>query len=76
MTPIIKVENLGKQYTIGAKAEPYATLRESLVKAARKPIDMLRGNGNQKTEQFWALKDVSFDVMPGEVVGIIGRNGW
>src|SRR5436190_13166306 len=75
MKPIIRVENLGKQYTIGAKAEPYTTLRESLVRTARKPLDMIRGNGKRTEEQFWALKDVSFDVMPGEVVGIIGRNG-
>jgi len=75
MKPIIRVENLSKQYTIGAKAEPYATLRESLVKAARKPIDMVRGNGKAEQTKFCALKDVNFDVMPGEVVGIIGRNG-
>jgi lipopolysaccharide transport system ATP-binding protein len=75
MKPIIRVENLGKQYTIGAKAEPYTTLRESLVRTARKPIDMFRGNAKRRDEQFWALKDVSFDVIPGEVVGIIGRNG-
>ncbi|MFL6466527.1 MAG: ABC transporter ATP-binding protein [Pyrinomonadaceae bacterium] len=75
MTPIIRVENLSKQYTLGAKAEPYTTLRESLVRAARKPIEMVRGNGRAEQSRFWALKDVSFDVMPGEVVGIIGRNG-
>lgn len=76
MRPIIHIENLGKQYTIGAKAEPYSTLRESLVKAVRKPIDRFRRNGTRVADsQFWALKDVSFDVMPGEVVGIIGRNG-
>src|SRR6478672_3456690 len=76
MKPIIRVQNLSKEYTIGAKAEPYGTFRESLVRAARKPIDLVRGNnGNDKKNSFWALKDVSFDVMPGEVVGIIGRNG-
>jgi|SRR5688572_10854215 len=75
MKPIIRVENLGKQYTIGAKSEPYTTLRESLVRAARKPLDMVRRNGKAENTKFWALKDVSFDVMPGEVVGIIGRNG-
>src|SRR6185436_19287237 len=75
MKPIIRVENLSKQYTIGAKTEPYATLRESIVRAARKPIDMVRRNGKAENTKFWALKDVNFDVMPGEVVGIIGRNG-
>src|SRR6478752_4713331 len=76
MKPIIRVQNLSKEYTIGAKAEPYGTFRESLVRAARKPIDLVRGNnGNDKKNSFWALNHVSFDVLPGEVVGIIGRNG-
>lgn len=76
MKPIIRVENLSKQYAIGSKQEPYATLRESLVNAARLPLNVIKGrskgNGNSS---FWALKDVSFEVKPGEVVGIIGRNG-
>src|SRR5262245_457036 len=74
MKPIIRVENLGKQYTIGKRSE-YNMLRESLVRAARKPIDLLRRNGKNGDLKFWALRDVSFDVMPGEVVGIVGRNG-
>lgn len=78
MKPIIHVENLSKQYTIGAKVEPYSTLRESLVSAVRRPIDIIRRRrdvGKSADTEFWALRDVSFDVMPGEVVGIIGRNG-
>jgi lipopolysaccharide transport system ATP-binding protein len=75
MKPIIRVQDLSKQYVIGAKSEPYGTFRESLVRAARKPIDMVRSRATAEKSTFWALKDVSFDVMPGEVVGIIGRNG-
>ena len=82
MKPIIRVENLGKQYRIGRREARYATLRESLVQAAVSPINRLRraldrnGNGSADSERhIWALKDVSFEVKPGEVVGIIGRNG-
>ncbi len=81
MKPIIRVENLGKQYRIGRREAAYATLRESLVGAARAPFDRLRRgfgrevNGYHASDRFWALKDVSFEVKPGEVVGIVGRNG-
>ena len=82
MKPIIRVENLSKQYRIGQLAATYATLRESLVQAAISPINRLRralnqnGNGSADSEShIWALEDVSFEVKPGEVVGIIGRNG-
>jgi len=75
MKPIIKVENLSKQYTIGGPAEPYSTLRESLVKTVKAPFNAFRNGRRNGNEQFWALKDINFEVTPGEVVGIIGRNG-
>ena len=74
MAPIIKVENLSKQYRIGEHREPYGSLRESLVRAAKAPFKRFR-NGHSQNNAIWALKDVSFEVMPGEVVGVIGRNG-
>jgi lipopolysaccharide transport system ATP-binding protein len=73
MTPIIQVEHLSKRYRIGGR-QSYASLRDSVASAVRAPLRRLR-NGKKPAETIWALKDVSFEVAPGEVVGIIGRNG-
>jgi lipopolysaccharide transport system ATP-binding protein len=76
MKPIIRVENLSKQYKLGADRKPYSTLRESLVESVKKPLNAFKRNaGNADANSFWALQDINFEVMPGEVVGIIGRNG-
>jgi lipopolysaccharide transport system ATP-binding protein len=75
MKPIIRVANLSKQFRIGERQTPYKTLRESLVRAVREPMKTLLRNPGGPEPTIWALKDVSFDVMPGEVVGVIGRNG-
>jgi lipopolysaccharide transport system ATP-binding protein len=74
MKPIIRVEGIAKRYRLGAEQNAYATLRESLTGAFRKPLRRLRGR-ESAGETLWALRDVSFEVAPGEVVGIIGRNG-
>ena len=71
MKPIIAVEGLGKRYRIGAQA--HNSLRDAVASLVRSPFRRFRTNGSGKT--IWALKDVSFEVKPGEVVGIIGRNG-
>lgn len=77
---VIQVEGLGKRYRIGRR-EGYLTLRDALVKAAKKPFWWISRNGSRvngisNDERYiWALKDVSFQVKQGEVVGIIGRNG-
>ena len=103
MEAVIKVQNLSKQYRIGAR-EGYRTFRETLVDAAKAPFVRLsgalsKGLGAKSEEQgaeshssnslpsalsskqslrsddlIWALRDVSFEVKQGEVVGIIGRN--
>ncbi|MDQ3799379.1 MAG: ABC transporter ATP-binding protein [Acidobacteriota bacterium] len=76
MKPIIRVENLSKRYTLGGAQTPYSTLRESLVETAKAPLNWVRRGGkSSEGETLWALKDVNFEVMPGEVVGVIGRNG-
>ncbi len=81
---VIKVDNLSKQYRIGVQ-KGYQTFRETLVDIAQSPFDCVKSflsnnskdnNSNlNKNHLFWALKDVSFQVKQGEVVGIIGRNG-
>ncbi|MBK9712998.1 MAG: ATP-binding cassette domain-containing protein [Kouleothrix sp.] len=78
----IRVSNLSKQYTIGGPQERYKTLRDTLAGAASAPFRRIKSTFQrsnvktfQRSDEFWALKDVSFEVRRGEVVGIIGRNG-
>jgi homopolymeric O-antigen transport system ATP-binding protein len=69
----IRVENLSKQYKIGV-ANRYDTLRDQLVDGF-KSLFRRNGRSTQGDDTFWALKDISFEIRQGEVVGIIGRNG-
>jgi lipopolysaccharide transport system ATP-binding protein len=73
----IRVENLSKRYRIGGRQERYKTLRDTVTDAALAPFQRLRRLGQPAPPQeiIWALKDVSFEVKHGEVLGIIGRNG-
>src|SRR5215813_10441870 len=75
MRPIIRVESLGKQFRIGAGQSQYKTLRESIVNAAQAPFKWFERNGKSEDRTIWALRDDSFEVMPGAAVGIIGRTG-
>jgi lipopolysaccharide transport system ATP-binding protein len=73
--PAIRVHRLSKAYILGHRHKRGRTFREMLVDVATRPLRRLRGEPDGATETFWALQDVSFDVQPGEIVGIIGRNG-
>jgi lipopolysaccharide transport system ATP-binding protein len=79
MTKAIEINGLGKCYRISQAGRGggyrYRTLRESLSDLVARPFRRGRGHSAGKTEDFWALKDVTFGVDSGEVIGIIGRNG-
>ncbi|HTA42773.1 MAG TPA: polysaccharide ABC transporter ATP-binding protein [Bryobacteraceae bacterium] len=84
--PVIQIEGLGKRYWLSRKQDrSYTALRDVISEGATKPLRMARamfqrGSKNSNVtlgdkEYFWALDDVTFDVRPGEVIGVIGRNG-
>src|SRR3954471_7475529 len=76
---VIRAEELGKCYRLGRR-QTYRTLRESLVSTAAAPLGWVKrpgrsGQADPGHASLWALRDVSFEVKRGEVLGIIGRNG-
>src|SRR6185369_7003445 len=78
MNAIVRVKNVSKFYRVGESNAQYETLRDVLARGLRSPFG--RSAAREKTngsspETFWALQDVTFDVSPGEVLGIVGRNG-
>jgi len=79
MPPILEVSHISKEYRLGKRSQQTETFREFLQRKIASPLAALqRSGGNAKQtgqESFWALRDVSFGVAQGEVVGIIGRNG-
>jgi lipopolysaccharide transport system ATP-binding protein len=78
----IRADGLSKCYQIGLRQERFrASLRETIVDSVKKPFQragrLVRGESvfDAETEEVWALKDVSFEIKRGEVLGVIGRNG-
>src|SRR4051812_30394487 len=75
MKPIIKVRGLSKRYQLGERQMAYATLRDKVADALRAPLKRFRNRAAHERDTLWALKDVEFDVQPGEILGIVGNNG-
>ena len=76
----VRVEQLGKHYTLGGSARSYGSLRESLTELiTRRTSSHAAGartsEGTEADRSLWALRDVTFEIQKGEVVGIVGRNG-
>jgi lipopolysaccharide transport system ATP-binding protein len=77
---VIRVENLSKKYILGhQKQENYTTLRDTIGNSVKSLLKPFQGGKSKvvdsNSEDFWALKDISFDIKQGDRVGIIGRNG-
>lgn len=66
MKPILEIQKISKKFRINSQQQPYLSIRDSVSNVFK---------NKSKTEDFWALKDVSFDVEQGDTIGIIGKNG-
>lgn len=75
MKPIIKVEGLSKTYRLGPRSGVRPTLREAFAGKLASPFSRTARRDDARDRLLWALRDVSFEVSQGEVVGVIGRNG-
>lgn len=72
MKNVIEVKNISKKYEIHPEGRSYKILQRDILQKLKNPLSFFR---NDKRQEFWALKNISFSVKKGEIVGIIGRNG-
>jgi len=72
-SPIISIRNIGKKYQLGLTHEDF--LANKFLNWSRKLFSKNDKKKESENQELWALKDISFDVMQGEVIGIVGRNG-
>src|SRR5664280_1959034 len=73
----LRTVGLGKMYQIGAERDKYRTLRDTLMQAAKHPLERIRhpGAATHTSEDLWALRGIDLEVGRGEALGVIGRNG-
>src|SRR3990172_7854031 len=72
MKPILEIKGISKKFRIHNESATYLSLRDGFIDFIKSPFSNLKG---RKDDVFWALKDISFKVFPGESIGIIGKNG-
>lgn len=69
MKPILEIKDISKKFQIKHAGSPYLSMRDQIMQSFSSPLK------RERNEEFYALKNVSFDIMPGDTVGIIGKNG-
>lgn len=75
MSVVVKVENLSKLYLINHQAKKSVTLRETIADKTKSIFKKNNNSGGNTIEEFWALKDINFEIQKGDRVGIVGKNG-
>ena len=72
--PIV-IKSISKRYKIAHLKQNHHSIKDAIVEGVKKPLELLDSQHTKYTEEMWALKDVSFEVKPGQVMAVMGRNG-